>query len=344
MGKKTEATIRNYYQLSRSTEMQERVKRIGSEVLTNWPTRLKGYSYHFAVLDDNRLNATACPGGYVFITRGLLEAVENDDEVEAALAHEIAHIELRHGLMEYLKSQRNARNAAIFASVVTLGAGAAAASSGNRDAVTIASGGGSISLLLADIASHLALEGYEKEHEQEADIYSLIYLQNRGKSKAPLVSLLKKLRTDQEIETSVSGEAANDPSHPDIKERLCAAETLQVHRFGPDCVFDGFEKDGDLLYTMTLHAQAMYKRRDGRQKLMLLGEISTTPAIGDYKEFEQLRLSQSDLRTDERVKILPFDTLAVSFSRIENKAAFLEGDLHPALDGMSADHVLKRHL
>jgi Zn-dependent protease with chaperone function len=342
MGKQTEATIRHYYELYQSPKMQERVTRLGLQVLDNWPTKLKGYHYRFAVLDDQRLNAIACPGGYIFLNRGLVEAIEDDSELEAALAHEIAHVELRHGLMEYLKSQRNARNAAIFASIVMLGAGAAAATSGNRDAATIASAGGSISILLAGLAANLALEGYEKQHEQEADIYALIYLQNQRKSKEPLISILEKLRTDQEIQTSISGEKTTDPSHPDIKERLYAAETLQVHTFDRNFIFDAFEKDGDLLYTMTLHAQALYKKRDGQQRMIMLGEISTTPAIGDSREFEVLRLSGGDLRADTRIKISPFDTLAVSFSRTENRAKFFEGDFLPALDGISADHVVKR--
>jgi predicted Zn-dependent protease len=54
--------------------------------------------YHFAVLDTDEVNAFAAPGGYIFITRGMLRGLENEDELAAILAHEIGHASAKHGL------------------------------------------------------------------------------------------------------------------------------------------------------------------------------------------------------------------------------------------------------
>ena len=52
--------------------------------------------FHFAILDTDSVNAYSAPGGYVFITRGLLNTMRDESELAAALAHEIAHVTLRH--------------------------------------------------------------------------------------------------------------------------------------------------------------------------------------------------------------------------------------------------------
>ncbi len=54
--------------------------------------------YHFLLLDSNEINAFAAPGGLILVTRGMLQCCANEDELAAVLAHEIAHVEKKHGL------------------------------------------------------------------------------------------------------------------------------------------------------------------------------------------------------------------------------------------------------
>jgi len=54
--------------------------------------------WRFAVLDDNSINAFAAPGGYVFVTRGLLAKLRSEAELAGVLGHEIAHVVLKHHL------------------------------------------------------------------------------------------------------------------------------------------------------------------------------------------------------------------------------------------------------
>jgi len=68
------------------------------------PTAFNGY--HAAILDSSEVNAFATPGGHIFITRGLIEAAKSEDALAAAIAHEIAHVQLSHGLRA-IQTNRN---------------------------------------------------------------------------------------------------------------------------------------------------------------------------------------------------------------------------------------------
>ena len=61
--------------------------------------------YHFLVLNSNDINAFATPSGLVFVTRGLLRCCRDEDALAAVLAHEIGHIQLRHGMQAIEKAR-----------------------------------------------------------------------------------------------------------------------------------------------------------------------------------------------------------------------------------------------
>jgi predicted Zn-dependent protease len=71
------------------------VQRLGERVAAGAP----GYKfpYKFVVVDSPEVNAFALPGGYVFVNEGAIEAARTEGELAGVLAHEIAHVSLRHG-------------------------------------------------------------------------------------------------------------------------------------------------------------------------------------------------------------------------------------------------------
>ena len=84
------------------TYKDARVSRIGKRLAAHAPgTR---YPYEFRVVDNNAINAFALPGGFVYINRGALQAARTEDEVAAVIAHEIAHVALRHGTNQASKA------------------------------------------------------------------------------------------------------------------------------------------------------------------------------------------------------------------------------------------------
>ncbi|MEY4546729.1 MAG: hypothetical protein RL685_2924 [Pseudomonadota bacterium] len=62
------------------------------------------FEYRFLVLKDPVVNAFALPGGYVVVNLGLLQAAQSGEEVAAVLAHEISHVQLRHGSRRLLRT------------------------------------------------------------------------------------------------------------------------------------------------------------------------------------------------------------------------------------------------
>ena len=83
------------------SKILERVNRIGGElarIANNYPipatwgsSQLKPFKYTFKVVDDKDVNAYSLPGGFIYVHKGLIDAVRSDDELAGVLAHEIAH-------------------------------------------------------------------------------------------------------------------------------------------------------------------------------------------------------------------------------------------------------------
>jgi Zn-dependent protease with chaperone function len=74
------------------------VRAMGAKVAAQAPRQ--DLRYTFQILGSDAPNALAAPGGYVFVTRGLLDFVESDDELASVLAHEAAHVSKKHALQQ----------------------------------------------------------------------------------------------------------------------------------------------------------------------------------------------------------------------------------------------------
>lgn len=79
-------------------ELTEYVQRIGKKVLRALPRR--EFAYHFEIVDQMEPNAFALPGGYIFISRGLLALVNNESELACVIGHEIIHSARRHSAQQ----------------------------------------------------------------------------------------------------------------------------------------------------------------------------------------------------------------------------------------------------
>ncbi|MDH7569482.1 MAG: M48 family metalloprotease, partial [Armatimonadota bacterium] len=78
------------------------VRRVGARVSAAAPRH--DVRYRFFIVEMSEPNAVALPGGYIFVTKGLLEFVNDDDELAAILAHEVGHVVGRHA-MGHIKRQ-----------------------------------------------------------------------------------------------------------------------------------------------------------------------------------------------------------------------------------------------
>jgi len=86
------------YGLDPDEARQAYVRKVGAALVALAPRVRSTYGgYHFAVLASAQPNGISGPGGFVMVTRGALDLARNEDEVAGILAHEIAHVSLKHG-------------------------------------------------------------------------------------------------------------------------------------------------------------------------------------------------------------------------------------------------------
>jgi predicted Zn-dependent protease len=138
--------------------------------------------YHFLILDSPEINAFAAPGGLIFVSRGMLRCCRSEDAVAAVLAHEIAHIQLRHGLQAIDKSR-------VTEALTTLGAEGTKSYGGQKLADLTKVFEGSIS----DVTSTLVNNGYSRSFEREADAAAVTILTRVGYDPNGLVAMLTEM-------------------------------------------------------------------------------------------------------------------------------------------------------
>ncbi len=133
------ATVAGRWKVLEDSALTEYVELVGQVVAQQSP-RATEVAFRFAVLDTDEVNAFAAPGGFVFVTRGALELMESEAELAGVLAHEIAHVDLKHVLEQIRRADmlRGAgEEAEIDAELVdelsTLGAGLLFTGLGRKD-------------------------------------------------------------------------------------------------------------------------------------------------------------------------------------------------------------------
>ena len=82
-----------------NASVQSYVSEIGRKVSSD--TERPDIQYKFFVIDDSMVNAFALPGGYIYMSRGLLALANSEAEVAAVLAHETGHVTARHSAERY---------------------------------------------------------------------------------------------------------------------------------------------------------------------------------------------------------------------------------------------------
>ncbi len=134
--------------------------------------------FHFAILNSQDQNAFAAPGGFIFVTIGLLKTLKNEAELAGVLAHEIAHITQKHML-------ETIRRGALLSNVseVTLAAM-------NKDPKMFSN-------VIDEITDKLFTKGLDKDKEYEADVYGVEFAYRAGYNPAGLRDYLKTLRSQE---------------------------------------------------------------------------------------------------------------------------------------------------
>lgn len=130
--------------------------------------------YQFRVVDTPQVNAFAIPGGFIYVTRGLIEQARTMSELAGPMAHEIAHVEHRHSVEQLARMQQTELGATL--AYVLLGR-----TPGEVDQAVLGLGAG------AYFAS------YSRDHEREADASAIEYMTRAGIDPNGLMSFFQTL-------------------------------------------------------------------------------------------------------------------------------------------------------
>ncbi len=185
------------------------VNRIGQSLAQ--VSELPDLDFTFTVLDDDIVNAFALPGGFVYISRGLLGLANTEAELAGVLGHEIGHITGRHSAQRHSQS--------VLAGIGTVGVSILSSVFLGTTAVGDAVGQ----------SAGVYLQGFSREHEFEADTLGVRYLSRTGYETGAMASFLSSLEAFSALEAKVSG--LPDPAsrynimstHPRTGDRVNAA-------------------------------------------------------------------------------------------------------------------------
>ncbi len=103
LGRKTDDQIIKEYGLYEDSRLSSYINEIGQRLAR--VSHRPHLSYHFKILDASVINAFAVPGGYVYLSRGILAALNSEAELAGVIGHEIGHIAARHSARQYSKAQ-----------------------------------------------------------------------------------------------------------------------------------------------------------------------------------------------------------------------------------------------
>lgn len=162
----------------------------------------------FGILDDSGYNAFATPGGYILITRGLLERMGSEAELAGVLAHEIGHVLMKH----HLKATRNS-------GLLKLGGEIVSAKTGGNDQLKEAA---------KNLVTKLFTSGLDKSDEYEADRIGVVLAARAGYDPFGLPAVLQMLQGHSGSEASFS---LMFETHPTPVSRLEQLDKLMESKF-----------------------------------------------------------------------------------------------------------------
>ena len=184
-------------------------------------TEYQQYPYKFTILNTQIVNAFALPGGFIYITRGLIALASNEAELAGVLSHELAHVTARHGA-----ERRTAQQVAQIG--LLLGAVGLQAAGLPSDLMQVGQ-----TIAMASIQS------YSREHEFEADTLGIRYMSRAGYNADAMSTFLSSLREHSMVEAQVLGLPPGQvdqfnimSTHPRTVERVKQAQAAAAQRRG----------------------------------------------------------------------------------------------------------------
>ena len=187
----------------RDKELQNYIEMVGKRVAAQ--SSRPELEYHFTILNDDMINAFAVPGGYVYVTRGMLMHMNSESELAAVLGHEVAHITERHTF----RSQSRGKMLDVASQVAAIATGTPGI------------------YQIGDMFGGVLLLGFSREFELEADQVGAQYMAKAGYSPEAMLKTIEILKSKDRIEMAQAKIEKREPrvyhgflsTHPDHDTR-----------------------------------------------------------------------------------------------------------------------------
>jgi predicted Zn-dependent protease len=171
----------------------EYVNRIGQNLVRNSDAKVP---FTIKVVDSDDINAMALPGGFFYVNSGLILAADDEAELAAVMAHEIAHVALRHGTRGQTRAD--------IANIMTI------------PLIFVGGGIGYAARQVAGIGLPLTFLKFSRGFEAEADYFGLQYMYHAGYDPNAFVTIFEKLQAlDKKKPGSLSKAFSTHPQTPD---------------------------------------------------------------------------------------------------------------------------------
>jgi len=205
LGRGVAAMVFSRYKPLNNQTVNDYISKVGAVVAAHSERPETFIGYRFTVLDTDEVNAFAAPGGFIFVTRGLLRLIPDEDALAAVLAHEVAHVVYSHGVNAI--AQANITDA-----LITIGQHATSATSSYTPAelrVLTSAFSDSVS----DIFETMITKGYSRSQEYDSDTYAVNLAVKAGYNKDGLAQVLHQLE-------QIDGSGGWYSTHPAASGRL----------------------------------------------------------------------------------------------------------------------------
>jgi len=204
LGRKTSQQVMKEYRIYENPSLQRYVQSVGDRVAKG--SHRQNLVYRFTLLDSPQVNAFALPGGYIYITRGLLVYLNSEAELAAVLGHELGHVTARHSVRQHsMSTTTNVLGALVSAASGVQGVGQ-----------------------LTNLLGTSIVRGYGREHELEADGLGVEYLVRAGYPASAMKKVITVLKNQEVFDKQLAIEEGRKPrayhgvfsTHPDNDTRL----------------------------------------------------------------------------------------------------------------------------
>jgi predicted Zn-dependent protease len=207
IGRQVDAQVKQRYALYDAHGLQTYVEGIGQRLAK--ASHRPGIGYRFVLIDSVDVNAFALPGGYVYISRGILPYLNSEAELAGVIGHEIGHVTARHSVQRLSAAQ----GAQIVVSVAQIFV----------PAIRTQAGG-----LAVDALGSALLAGYGRDQELQADQLGATYLARTGYDPGAMRRSLEVLRNQELFDAEIAKQENRAPrryhglfaSHPENDRRL----------------------------------------------------------------------------------------------------------------------------